>query len=127
MDFGTDNGILEDEQNHMEIKNEIESFIFSLSDSHLFEFKSQINTLFQNFNSSFENVGLTKRHLNDVQEKIKRNIRNKNEVAKNIDDDTERYSNLKNEFENYFSKIDEKKYEETEKDKIIKQLNEEII
>ena len=51
----------------------------------------------------------------------------KKEIVKNIEEDTERFNNLKNETENLYLKIDNLKHEENEKDKEIKALNEEII
>lgn len=127
MEFGTDNAIFEEESNFIDIKTEIEDFIKTINEPYLEDFKTQLNIIFQNYQSSFNNVSITRRQLIEVQEKLKRNIRNKNEVIKNIEDDTERYNTLKNEFENYYYRIDEKKFEETEKEKIIKMLNEEII
>lgn len=125
--FGTDNNLLEEEKNFFDVKTEMEDFVASLNEKEVGEFKNQMVTILRSLESSFDNVSNTKRHLRDIQEKLKRNLRNKNEVTKNYEDDKERYNNLKNEFENYYFKIDEKKFEETEKDKNIKQLNEEII
>lgn len=111
MEFGTDNAIFEEESNFIDIKTEIEDFIKTINEPYLEDFKTQLNIIFQNYQSSFNNVSITRRQLIEVQEKLKRNIRNKNEVIKNIEDDTERYNTLKNEFENYYYRIDEKKFE----------------
>lgn len=127
MEFGSENGIFEEESNFIDIKTEIDDFIKSINEPYLEDFKSQLNIIFQSYQSSFNNVSISRRQLIEIQEKLKRNIRNKNEMNKNIEDDTERYNTLKNEFENYYYRIDEKKFEETEKEKIIKMLNEEIV
>jgi hypothetical protein len=86
-----------------------------------------MNVMFSNFQSSFSNLSIIHRQFNEMQDKLRRNMRNKNEVVKNIDDDSERYNTQKNDFENLYLKIDNVKFEETEKDKEIKMLNEEII
>jgi len=127
MEIGTDTNIFEEESNFIEIKTEIEDFLRNLSEPYVEEFKNQLQILFNSFTSYFSNFSIKKRQLIEVQDKLKKNIRSKTELIKNIEDDTERYTALKNEFENYYYKIDEKKFEESEKDKLIKVLNEEIV
>ena len=125
MDFNPDNAIVEEEE-YFEFKAEIEEFLNDISDPGLKEFKRQLNTMIQNLQSSFNSVSISKKQFMDIQEKLKRNIRNKNEVNKNYEDDKDRLNIMKNEFESLFLKIDDKKFEESEKDKLIKSLNEEI-
>ena len=112
MEFGNDNDIFKEESDFIEIKTEMDDFLRTLNDPFIDEFRTQFLTYFQNYQSSFSGVSMLKRHLIEIQEKLKKNVRNKNEVIKNIDDDTERYGSLKNEFENFYYKIDEKKFEE---------------
>lgn len=127
MEYGTDNGIFAEEGAYLELKSDTDDFLRKLTDEPFQEFKNQLSIMFQNLQSSFSNVSITQRQLNEVQDKLRRNIRNKNEMIKNIEDDNERYNTLKTEFDNFYLKIDEKKYEETEKEKRIKELQEEII
>jgi len=126
MDFNPDNTIVE-EEDYFEFKAEIDEFMNEIVDPGLQEFKKQLNTMLQNLQSSFNSVSITKKQFMDIQEKLKRNIRNKNEALKNYEDDRDRLNLMKNEFESLFLKIDDKKFEETEKDKLIKTLNEEIV
>jgi chromosome segregation ATPase len=125
MDFNPDNAIVEEEE-YFEFKAEIDEFMNEILDPGLQDFKKQLNTMLQNLQSSFNSVSITKKQFMDIQEKLKRNIRNKNEASKNYEDDRDRLNLMKNEFESLFLKIDDKKFEETEKDKLIKTLNEEI-
>jgi chromosome segregation ATPase len=123
-----DNGLFAEEGAFIEVKTDIEDFLKKLNnDPYAIEFRNGMNVMFSNFQNSFSNLSIIHRQFNEVQEKLRRNMRNKNEVIKNIEDDTERYNTLKNEFENLYLKIDNVKFDETEKDKEIKLLNEEII
>jgi chromosome segregation ATPase len=122
-----ENSLLSEEGKFIDLKGEMEDFLKSLTDQSLQEFKGLLSIIFHSLKTSFDNVSMYQRQLNDTQEKLKRHIRNKNEIIKNIEDDNERFSNLKNETENLYLKIDNLKHEEGEKDKEIKILNEEII
>jgi len=127
MNAGNENSLLSEEGQFIDLKAEIEDFLKTLSDSSLQEFKGLLSIIFHSLKTSFDNVSMYQRQLNDTQEKLKRHIRNKNDIIKNIEDDNERFGNLKNETENLYLKIDNLKHEEGEKDKEIKLLNEEII
>jgi chromosome segregation ATPase len=127
MDHEGDNAIFEEESIYIEIKTEVEDFLKSLNEPYLDEFRSQFNVIFQQYQSSFSEVSITRRQLNEVHEKLKRSLKNKEEMIKNIEENTERYNSLKNEFESYYFRIDEKKIEEQEKEKQRKALDEEIV
>jgi hypothetical protein len=122
-----ENSLLSEEGKFIDLKGEMEDFLKSLTDQSHQEFKGLLSIIFHSLKTSFDNVSMYQRQLNDTQEKLKRHVRNKNEIIKNIEDDNDRFSNLKNETENLYLKIDNLKHEEGEKDKEIKVLNEEII
>lgn len=112
----------------VELKMEIQDFIENdINDDCLKDFKSQFQIMFNYLISSYINVSNTQRNINDTNEKITRNLRNKAELEKNIEEDQERILSQKNEFENLYLKIDNAKTEEVDKDKMIKGLNDEII
>lgn len=126
--IGGDKGIFSEETAFVELKMEMQDFVDSeLQEESLKEFKSHFQIMFNYLVSSYSNVANTQRNINDTNEKLKRNIRNKADINKNIEEDQDRITNQKQEFENLFLKIDNAKNEEVEKDKVIKQLNEEII
>lgn len=127
MKNGTEAAMYSEEGAFIDLKSEMEEFLKSLAEPSLQEFKNYMSILFQSLKTSFDNVSMYQRQLNDTQEKLKRHIRNKNDIIKNIEDDNDRFNNLKNETENLYLKIDNLKHEENEKDKEIKLLNEEII
>ena len=127
MESGQQNSLLSEEGQFIDTKAEMDDFLKSLTDSSTAEFKGLLSIIFHSLKTSFDNCSMYQRQLNDTQEKLKRHIRNKNDIIKNIEDDNERFGNLKNETENLYLKIDNLKHEEGEKDKEIKLLNEEII
>ena len=127
MNNGNENSLLSEEGQFIDLKGEMEDFLKSLSDQSTSEFKGLLSIIFHSLKTSFDNCSMYQRQLNDTQEKLKRHIRNKNDIIKNIEDDNERFGNLKNETENLYLKIDNLKHEEGEKDKEIRLLNEEII
>ncbi len=127
MSNGTEAALFSEEGAFIDLKSEMEDFLKNLNEPAVQEFKNLLSIMFQSLKTSFDNVSMYQRQLNDTQEKLKRHIRNKKEIVKNIEEDTERFNNLKNETENLYLKIDNLKHEENEKDKEIKGLNEEII
>ena len=127
MNNGADAALFSEEGAFIDLKSEIEDFLKNLNEPAVQEYKNLLSIMFQSLKTSFDNVSMYQRQLNDTQEKLKRHIRNKKEIVKNIEEDTERFNNLKNESENLYLKIDNLKHEENEKDKEIKTLNEEII
>lgn len=127
MSNGADAALFSEEGAFIDLKSEIEDFLKNLNEPAVQEFKNFLSIMFQSLKTSFDNVSMYQRQLNDTQEKLKRHIRNKKEIMKNIEEDAERFNNLKNETENLYLKIDNLKHEENEKDKEIKTLNEEII
>jgi len=124
---GNETAMYSEEGAFIDLKSEMEEFIKGLTEPSLQEFKNYISITFQSLKTCFDTVSMFQRQLNDYQEKLKRHIRNKNDIIKSIEDDSDRYINLKNETENLYLKIDNLKHEENEKDKEIKTLNEEII
>ncbi len=120
-------GILSEEAYYIELKSEIEEFIKGISTMALNDFKREIQDMFTSLQTSFTNLSNNQRHISEQQDKLRRNVRNKNEIIKSIEDDRERQSNLKAEFDNILVKLDNSKNEENDKDKEIKKLNEEII
>jgi len=124
---GTDAAAFSEEGAYIDLKGEIEEFLKGLTEPALQEFKNLLSITFQSLKTSFENVSMYQRQLHDTQEKLKRHIRNKEEILRNIEEDTTRFEKEKNETENLYLKIDQLKHEENEKDKEIKALNDEII
>ena len=128
MDFASINqGIISEESAYIDLKNEMDDVFKNLVDPKLNDFRIEFQKTYSSLTSTFQNVSLYQRQINDVQEKLKRNLRNKNETTKSVMDDEERLKNLNQEFENIYLKIDDKKFEEIEKEKEIRALNEEII
>jgi len=127
MEFSLEQGILNEEAYYVDLKSEIEEFLKNVSTMALSDFKKEITDMFSSLQASFTNLSNNQRHISEQQDKLRRNVRNKNEIIKSIEDDQERQSNLKGEFDNILVKLDNSKNEENDKDKEIKQLNEEII
>jgi chromosome segregation ATPase len=124
---GTENFIFIEEAAYSDLKNETEEFLMKMIDEHVGDFKDQLTVMFNSLQQSFTNVSITQRHLNETKDKLKRNIRNQNEIKKSIEDDLDKLNGLKNDYEYIFTKVENAKCEETEKDKEIKLLNEEIV
>ena len=104
----------------VEIKTEAEELIKLLQTQPvLAEFLAQFETLFQSLSSYYSNVNIVQRQLIDTKAKLKANLKNKTEVTKSIEDDMERYESIKKETENINFKIDENKFKEEEKEKLI--------
>ena len=104
----------------VEIKTEAEEFIKVLKSQPIFaELQPQIETIYQSLSSYYSNVNLVQRQLLDTKAKLKANLKNKTEVTKSIEDDLERYESIKKETENINFKIDENKFKEEEKEKLI--------
>ena len=127
MEFSLEQGILNEEAYYVDLKSEIEEFLKTIAVMALSDFKKEITDMFSSLQASFTNLSNNQRHISEQQDKLRRNVRNKNEIIKSIEDDQERQSNLKAEFDNILVKLDNSKNEENDKDKEIKQLNEEII
>jgi len=98
-----------------------------MADPKLNDFKQDFMKIYNSLQSTFSNISFFQRQINEYQDKLKKSLKNKNEITKSVLDDDERLNNLKQEFENIYLKIDDKKFEELEKEKEIKILNDEII
>jgi len=128
MDFASlHQGIISEESAYLDLKAEIDDVLKNMADPKLNEFRVEFMKSCNFLTTTFQSVSLIQRQINDFQEKLKKNLRNKNETTKAVYDDEERLKNLNQEFENIYLKIDDKKFEEIEKEKEIRLLNEEII
>ena len=128
MDFASlHQGIISEESAYLDLKSEIDEVLKNMMDPKLNEFRVEFMKTYNFLTTTFQSVSLIQRQINDFQEKLKKNLRNKNETTKAVYDDEERLKNLNQEFENIYLKIDDKKFEEIEKEKEIRLLNEEII
>jgi len=127
MEFSLEQGIINEEAYYVDLKSEIEEFLKLISTHSMIDFKKEITDMFSSLQASFSNLSNNQRHVSEQQDKLRRNVRNKNEILKSIEDDQERQSNLKAEFDNILVRLDNSKNEENDKDKEIRQLNEDII
>ena len=99
MDFASINqGIISEESAYIDLKNEMDDVFKNLVDPKLNDFRIEFQKTYSSLTSTFQNVSLYQRQINDVQEKLKRNLRNKNETTKSVMDDEERLKNLNQEF-----------------------------
>jgi chromosome segregation ATPase len=127
MDITTESLIFIDDAAYSDLKNEIDEFLMKMNDEHVVDFKDQLSIMFNNLQQSFTNVSITQRHLNETKDKLKKGIRNQNEIKKSIEDDLDKLNGLKNDYEYIFTKVENAKCEETEKDKELRLLNENIV
>lgn len=126
--MSTDEEIYAKEMEFIGIKTKLDDFIKEVNNEPcLYEFSKHINTMYQNMQESFSRISFMQRTIHDVKRSLDKNMRDKIEGIKSVEEDSERLMNLKSEFENYYLKIDQAKFEETEKDKKIKELNEKIV
>lgn len=117
-----------DESAFIDLKYELAQFIETeLLEEGVKEFKAQFLIMFNTLVSSYNSITSSQRNFNETNEKLIKNLRNKNDICKRIEEDQERILNINQEFENLSLKIDYTKSEEQELDKQIKSLNDEII
>lgn len=117
-----------DESAFIDLKFELAQFIETeLLEEGVKEFKAQFLIMFNTLVSSYNSITSSQRNFNETNEKLIKNLRNKNDICKRIEEDQERILNINQEFENLSLKIDYTKSEEQELDKQIKSLNDEII
>lgn len=117
-----------DESAFTDLKFELAQFIETeLLEEGVKEFKAQFLIMFNTLVSSYNSITSSQRNFNETNEKLIKNLRNKNDICKRIEEDQERILNINQEFENLSLKIDYTKSEEQELDKQIKSLNDEII
>ena len=83
MDFASINqGIISEESVFIDLKTEIDEILKNLVDPKLNEFRQEFLKTYSSLTNTFQNVSLSQRQINDFQEKLKRNLRNKNEMTK---------------------------------------------
>ena len=128
MENGIENILKIDEANFMELRMEMAQFVEGeINEDGLKDFKAQFLIMFNSLVSSFNSNISTQRNFNETNDKLMKNIRNKNDICKRIEENQDRILNIKQEFENLYLKIDSAKTEEMDLDKQIKFLNDEII